>query len=656
MQSEATERWSVVLWGVASLLFAGSAAADGWSFRAPYPYAIDGIAAASVDGALYALGGTIGDESVTAAVRRYDAATDAWTPVASMHDPRRLPAVAVWNGKIYAIGGPQLASTEVYDPVANEWSARAPLPSLDDTWGAATIGNRIYAHSAFYLYAYDPVADSWSARTPAPIVVSNAAVAAANGRLYVFGGSGGGSPGYQAVQIYDPGTNSWSSGTPIPIEVYSARAITYGGAIYLIGGRHPTVGWWAARVDVNRYDPVAATWQGMPPLNVRRFDFGAAALGSALYVVGGHRDLPGFYEEDLDSVERWRPEDPWIERAPAPLARVGAGAGALGGRIYVVGGYPGVPSLANDAVQEYDPESDTWTDCDGGCAPLPTGRQSLATTVVGDGLYAIGGIAWTELGQPGTLEIHGLVDRYDATADAWSPRASLPTPRYGLAAAVLDGRIYTVGGRETHGGYGSLAHERYDPVADAWEPRAPLPERRTEAAAAAAAGKLFVLGGVRYDLVCDPFPCSYVATRSADVAIYDPMTDGWSTGAPMPAARSLHTASVRDGRVYAIGGLDAAGDPTDTVFEYDPVANAWRNCDGECPPLPVARDSHVAALAGDDLHVIAGNPNVHHVWPIPEPADAAAWAAAFALALLHRKRPSRPPEMVARATRGARVS
>ena len=41
------------------------------------------------------------------------------------------------------------------------------------------------------------------------------------------------------------------------------------------------------------------------------------------------------------------------------------------------------------------------------------------------------------------------------------------TARWNHAAAVLDGKLYAVGG---HGGNDSRSCERYDPAADAWEP------------------------------------------------------------------------------------------------------------------------------------------------------------------------------------------
>lgn len=61
------------------------------------------LAAASVNGKIYAIGGDEVDAQT--AVEVYDAATNTWTTVAPLPNGRGDLAVAGANGKIYAIGG-----------------------------------------------------------------------------------------------------------------------------------------------------------------------------------------------------------------------------------------------------------------------------------------------------------------------------------------------------------------------------------------------------------------------------------------------------------------------------------------------------------------------------------------------------------------------
>jgi len=65
-------------------------------------------------------------------VERYDPATNVWEAVAPMAAARYDHAVAVLNGKLYAVGGmfddsSYLSSVEQYDPAANAWEVVAPM-------------------------------------------------------------------------------------------------------------------------------------------------------------------------------------------------------------------------------------------------------------------------------------------------------------------------------------------------------------------------------------------------------------------------------------------------------------------------------------------------------------------------------------------------
>ena len=59
--------------------------------------------------------------------------------------------------------------------------------------------------------------------------------------------------------------------------------------------------------------------------------------------------------------------------------------------------------------------------------------------------------------------------------------------RYAHAVAVLDGKLYAVGGYSGDGSYLSSV-ERYDPALDAWEAVAPMGEERDGLAVTASCG------------------------------------------------------------------------------------------------------------------------------------------------------------------------
>ena len=96
-------------------------------------------------------------------------------------------------------------------------------------------------------------------------------------------------------------------------------------------------------------------------------------------------------------------------------------------------------------------------------------------------------------------------------------------PRVAFGVAVLDGKLYAVGGRDD----GLLSSvERYDPAADAWEAVAPIAVAREDLSVAVLSGKLYAVGG----------HCSAGDSLST-VERYDPATNAWEAVAPMAAAR-----------------------------------------------------------------------------------------------------------------------
>jgi N-acetylneuraminic acid mutarotase len=290
----------------------------------------------------------------------------------------------------------------------------------------------------------------------------------------------------------------------------------------------------------------------------------------------------------------------WESRAPAPDARTEVSVASDDSLIYLVGGYGRGEGRRPSAPREmlvYDPAADRWTTA----GEIPEGLNHASLAAVGGKLYIIGG--FQETGRSAT----GAVRIYDPAQRTWRDGAPMPTPRGALAVAVLDGKIHAVGGNAARGmdlephDHGSAAedrsvgtHEVYDPALDTWTRLEPMLTARNHLGAAAIAGKIHVVGG--------RVPGNMELTTHE---IYDPSMDMWEAGAPMPTGRSGIAVVAHRGRLYVFGGETVrrwSSRTFDEAERFDPATGRW----DVLPPMPTARHGLGAAPLGEAIYVLSG--------------------------------------------------
>lgn len=172
----------------------------------------------------------------------------------------------------------------------------------------------------------------------------------------------------------------------------------------------------------------------------------------------------------------------------------------------------------------------------------------------------------------------------------WQPRASLPSPRQGMAAAVLGNMIYVIGGSETEI-HGLNVVQAYDVQQDLWETNiASLNVARTNSAAVSYDGKIYVFGGRDHNQMI------------AEVEMYDPDSSQWKVVSQLPTPREGLSAVVVDSLIWVIGGAALQGNIYDIVECYNPVANNWDTL----AQLNVPRVASVAGVIDGEVYVFGG--------------------------------------------------
>jgi N-acetylneuraminic acid mutarotase len=298
--------------------------------------------------------------------------------------------------------------------------------------------------AAIALAAPAASADPWSTRAPLLEAVQEVAVAELGGKVYVVGGLQGFSI-LNRVEVWDPLTDAWSYAATLPIPLHHTTATSVGGKLYVIGGWPNFFATPTARVFA--YDPGTNSWTEKASMPTARGSPAAAAVGGKIYVVGGDPALTDFaaYDPALDS---------WQSLPAMPTGRQHLAAVGIGGRFYAISGRAtGLGNLA--ALEVYDPGAAAWT----ALPPIPTARSGLAAAVVRD-RYAV---AFGGEGNDATPSgVFAEVEAFDTLTGEWIALTPMPTPRHGIGAATLAGRIHVPGGGPQEGFSLTTVHEVYD--------------------------------------------------------------------------------------------------------------------------------------------------------------------------------------------------
>jgi len=291
------------------------------------------------------------------------------------------------------------------------------------------------------------------------------------------------------------------------------------------------------------------------------------AVGSLIAIPYGESALAGY-----SLYQQGTPKElVWEEKAPVSDARSAYdGVEVLDGKIYFVGGNNATGE--KNIAERYDPDSNTWDTI----ASMSVARSGVASAVLNGKLYAIGG--------------NGLssVEVYDPSTNAWSTGPSLPSEVHMGAAISTNGMIYLIGGINSSNQVLNQVLS-FDPSSNQWTPMANMPTARRGTGLAWFQNRIWVIGGL------DDNPLK-------KVEVFNPTSNSWETETNLNFDRASPITWTWKNRLFSAGGW-RDGLIHNTIEFYDFSLSEWKFSTS----LPEGKSQAGAIVLNDKVYILAGD-------------------------------------------------
>ncbi|MCG6154560.1 Kelch repeat-containing protein [Rubinisphaera margarita] len=286
--------------------------------------------------------------------------------------------------------------------------------------------------------------------------------------------------------------------------------------------------------------------------------FGAAASDGVLYVYGGHMGGAHSYSTDGQANTLWAlnldGRSEWKSLAKGPHLQ-GLAMVAHDGKLYRIGGFTAKNKegedhdlWSQDSFASFDPATGKWTDL----PALPEPRSSFDAAVLDGKIYVIGG--WSLEGE-GENEWHKTAwtfDLNDKNAE-WKQLPSPPFEKRALSVAVYNGKVYAIGGMQSSG-KPTTSVSIYDPKSQTWTEGPHLVGHSMTGfgtSAFAAEGRL------------------YVSTYDGNLQVLSEDGKSFDVVGNFENARFFHRMVPVDSKLILLGGANMSVGKFDQIDEFD---------------------------------------------------------------------------------------
>jgi hypothetical protein len=160
---------------------------------------------------------------------------------------------------------------------------------------------------------------------------------------------------------------------------------------------------------------------------------------------------------------------------------------------------------------------------------------------------------------------------YDTQSQTLTQTASMPTYRSGFGVAIVDHKIYTIGGQGAPGQGPSKVNEVFDTRTGTWETKQPAIDYNSELLANTINGRIYAMySGGRYD-------GSNMTGTGSNIDVYYPETDMWTRKSALPQeVLGPQYSCVIDDKIYIIiDNTTATTLGEGKLHIYDTTADTW---------------------------------------------------------------------------------
>jgi N-acetylneuraminic acid mutarotase len=235
---------------------------------------------------------------------------------------------------------------------------------------------------------------------------------------------------------------------------------------------------------------------------------------------------------------------------------VSGGSGVVAGSLISIPSGQSAPA-GYSLYQRGEPKELVWEEK----APLNKERFFFGIEKIDNLSYVFGGV---DSNLTGGITVLKSLEIFDSVSNSWKTSTPMTTPRFAFATAVLDEKIYAIGGSDETSVLKTV--EIFDPKLDSWYQGISLPTAINNAKAISVEGKIYLVGG-----------SDNGTSTSNKLFCFDSLSNQWKSLANMPTARTNHELILFENRIWAIGGQTGNNLPLAKVESYDPQIDYWQS-------------------------------------------------------------------------------